>query len=471
MKTIFLRHALLIFLLFVLPVAAEPDVEQEDETYTHRVYTFDMNEEIGPGIWRITKKSFEEANKWHADLIIIRMNTYGGMVQYADSLRTLILNSPVPVYTYIDNNAASAGALIAIACDRIYMRPGANIGAATVVTGDGEQAPDKYQSYMRSMMRSTAQAHGKDTVIQGLDTSYTWKRDPQIAEAMVDDRIEIADLTKSGEVITFTAEEAQTYGFSEGMADSLEEVIALAGIVEYELKKFSLTSMDKVIGFLVNPMISGFLIMIIVGGLYFELQSPGVGFPLAAAALAALLYFAPLYLEGLAQHWEIILFVAGVVLILVEFLVIPGFGLAGIVGIASMVAGLTLALVDTDIAFDFQFGGFDVLMQSFVLVVISLLVSVVLSIWMSSRLLTGNRFSFLVLGGEQTLDQGYLSVEQEIVSLKGKEAVVHSILRPTGKIEVEGELFDAVSMIGWIDKGTRVKVVKVSGSQAYVMKI
>src|SRR3546814_5574247 len=99
------------------------------------------------------------------------MNTYGGLLNAADSIRTRLLESPVPVIVYINNNAASAGALIALACDSIYMHPGATIGAASVVNESGEVLPEKYQSYMRSMMRATAEVQG---------------RDPHIAEAFVD---------------------------------------------------------------------------------------------------------------------------------------------------------------------------------------------------------------------------------------------------------------------------------------------
>lgn len=109
-------------------------------------------------MWRLARKSFDLAWQEKADYILIHMNTYGGMVVYADSLCSMILNSRKPVWVFIDNNAASAGALISIACDKIYMREGANIGAATVVNQTGEAMPDKYQSYMRSMIRSTAEA-------------------------------------------------------------------------------------------------------------------------------------------------------------------------------------------------------------------------------------------------------------------------------------------------------------------------
>src|SRR5665648_717036 len=133
------------------------------------VYVFPIKENIGPGIWRQTIKAFAEAESLKADIIVLHMNTYGGTVLDADSMRTKVLNSQIPVYVFIDNNASSAGALISIACDSIYMRKGANMGAATVVNATGQAMPDKYQSYMRSIMRSTAEAQGEDTVFTGND--------------------------------------------------------------------------------------------------------------------------------------------------------------------------------------------------------------------------------------------------------------------------------------------------------------
>ncbi|MCB0506611.1 MAG: nodulation protein NfeD, partial [Cyclobacteriaceae bacterium] len=160
------------------------------------------------------QKAFVEAEEWNADLILIDMNTYGGMVIHADSMRTKILNSKIPVWVFINNNAASAGALISIACDSIYMRKGANIGAATVVNQTGEAMPDKYQSYMRSTMRSTAEAKG---------------RNPEIAQAMVDESIKVDGVSDSGKVLTFTAIEAMQHGFCEGMHESVKELLEANG--------------------------------------------------------------------------------------------------------------------------------------------------------------------------------------------------------------------------------------------------
>ena len=124
------------------------------------VYVLPIQEEINPTTWLYTRQGCEEALKLHADLLIIHLNTYGGSLQEADSIRTAIMRFPAPTIAFIDHNAASAGALIALACDSVFMTEGASMGAATVVGADGAPLPDKYQSYMRSMMRSTAEAHG-----------------------------------------------------------------------------------------------------------------------------------------------------------------------------------------------------------------------------------------------------------------------------------------------------------------------
>ncbi|OQX72502.1 MAG: serine protease, partial [Bacteroidetes bacterium 4484_249] len=228
---------------------------QNDTSKVYKVYQYNIDEEIAPPVWRKTKEAFQEANEINADLILIHMNTYGGLLDAADSIRTKILKSEIPVYVFIDNNAASAGALISIACDRIYMVPGANIGAATVVDQTGKPLPDKYQSYMRSMMRSTAEASG---------------RDPQIAQAMVDPKIYVEGISDTGQVLTFTASEALKHGFCEGIADSQKEVLKLAKIDNYVVVKQQFTAIDKIIHFLINPMVSGILIMMIMGGIYFE---------------------------------------------------------------------------------------------------------------------------------------------------------------------------------------------------------
>ena len=324
------------------------------ENVSKKVFSIDLKKEIGSTTWIYVQKGFSEANSIKADAILIHMNTYGGEVVYADSIRTKIINSKLPVYVFVDNNAASAGALIAIACDKIFMREGASIGAATVVNETGAQMPDKYQSYMRATMRATAESHGKDTIINGNDTTYKWKRDPLIAEAMVDDRTVIPNIIDSGKTLTFTAREAVKYGYCEGIAESVDEVLEKQLKYDnYELIPFEPSAWDNIKGFLMSSVIQGLLIMLIIGGIYFELQTPGIGFPLGVAITAAVLYFAPLYIDGLAANWEIIIFIIGLVLLGLEIFVIPGFGIAGISGIVLIIAGLVLSLIN-NVDFDFS---------------------------------------------------------------------------------------------------------------------
>ncbi|MEC8738321.1 MAG: nodulation protein NfeD, partial [Bacteroidota bacterium] len=268
-----------LILLLAKNIASE-ELGKDDSTI--KIVQFDIKEPIAPSASRITKKAIRQAQKSKANLLLIHMNTYGGLVTDADSIRSAILDCKVPVYVFIDNNAASAGALISIACDKIFMTPGANIGAATVVNQSGQAAPDKYQSYMRGQMRSTAEAHGKDTTVMKGKTIVRYKRDPQIAQAMVDQNIEIKGITKKGEVITFTTQEAMKHGFCEGQFRSIEDMLKSEGYRDYTIEKIEKSSLDKLFGFLANPAFRSVLILIILGGIYFELQSPGVGFPILA---------------------------------------------------------------------------------------------------------------------------------------------------------------------------------------------
>lgn len=433
------------------------------------VFKLNIKKEITKATARQTQQAFAEADSLNADIFLIHMNTYGGTVLDADSIRTKILQSKIPVYVFIDNNAASAGALISIACDSIYMRPGGSIGAATVVNQTGEAMPDKYQSYMRSTMRATAEAHGKDTIITPTDTIYKWHRDPKIAEAMVDQRVFIPGVSDSGKVLTFTPAEAIEYGFCEGVAENVNEVMKLAGVEEYKIVEYEPSFIERIIGFLVHPVISGLLIMAIIGGIYFEMQSPGIGFPLGIAILAAVLYFAPLYLEGMADHWEILIFVVGVILVGVEIFVIPGFGVAGIAGIIFIFGGLVLSLIN-NVNFDFEGVEITGVGVAVATVVIGIFGGFIFALYLGNRLFTASSgpFKNLSLNTVQNVADGYINVDTSFLLLKGKKGVAKTVLRPGGKVMIDFEIYDAVAENGFIDKDEKVVVTRVGTSQVYV---
>ncbi len=407
-----------------------------------------------PAAWRLVKRAVEEAESKNADYIIIHMNTYGGMVNIADSIRTKLMKTKATTAVLIDNNAASAGALISIACDSIYMVDGASIGAATVVGGSGEQMPDKYQSYMRSTMRSTAETQG---------------RDPKIAEAMVDDRIAIPGIVDSGFTLTFTTSEAIQHGYCEGKAANIEAVIAKLGVKEYELIKYQDNTLEKIIAFLLNPVVSGILMLLIIGGLYFELQTPGVGFPLIASITAAVLYFAPLYLEGLAENWEILVFIAGVILLIVEIFVLPGFGIAGISGIVLMVTGLTLSLIH-NVAFDFSYTGFDEVAGALFRVTLTVLFGFVLFFFFGDNLFYNVLAKRIALTDTASSADGYTSHNMSYEILVGKTGITVTDLRPSGTVEIDNERYDVIADGEMINRNTPVKVLRMQGNYLVVGK-
>lgn len=449
-----------------------PEVETEsDSAQTTLVYKFNIMEDISPSVWRKTQKAFAEAESIGADIILLHINTYGGTVLDADSIRTKIINCDIPVWAFIDNNAASAGSLISIAADTIFMCKSANIGAATVVNQTGEKAPDKYQSYFRSVMRSTAQSHGADTIVFQNDTTIRWFRDPIMAEAMVDEDVFIEGICDTGKILTLTAVEAMKHGFCEGMAESVEELLEKANVKNYEIREYKPTTIDKIIGFLTNPLLSGLLIMAIIGGIYFEMQTPGIGFPLIVAITAAVCYFAPLYLEGLAENWEIIVFVVGLILIAIEIFVTPGFGIAGISGIVLTLSGLVLSMIENDM-FNFEKVDTASIVIALFTVIMAVSIGFFASIWLSKKLFTAQHglLHSLSLNSEQITKEGYISVDSDQFKMVGKTGTAHTVLRPSGKVLVEGRLWDAKSEYEFIDKGTEIIVTRHEAGQLYVNK-
>lgn len=432
------------------------------------IYKINIKKNISSTTWVHLQNGLHKAKEKQADYVLLHINTYGGGVMEADSMRTAVLNSPIPVIAFIDNNAASAGALISIACDSIFMRSSGSMGAATVVSGEGSQAPDKYQSYMKGIMRATAETQGKNTLIHGNDTLIVWKRDPQIAEAMVDERVVIPGLVDSTQVLTLTANQAVDVNYCDGIAENIDEIAhRYLQLSSYSIEIYNATIYDEIKGFLTNAIVQAFLIMIIVGGIYFEIKTPGVGIPTAIAITASILYFTPLYMQGYAQSWEVLIFVVGLILIVFEIFVVPGFGITGISGIFFVVVGLFLALIG-NINFNlkgippFQFN------QAVLTLIAGLGFGVVAIIYVSSKIGKKGAFRKVALQASQ---EGYYSVPMEPDALVGKIGIAATVLRPSGKVIVDGEYYDAVSEKGFINKGDEVVVRKYGSFQLYVVKV
>ena len=419
------------------------------------VYVIEIRQNIDNSSMRKLSLGLEDAQAKGADYIILHLDTYGGAVDAADSMRKAILHAPVPVVAFVDLQAASAGALISIACDSIYMRPGASIGAATVVNQNGEVMPDKYQSFMRGMMRATAEAHGRRA-------DGTWFRDPAIAEKMVD----------TAGVLSFTPDEAIEARYCEGKAGSIDEVIEHIGLEECEIVHQELSPLEKFILLMMSPLLQGIFLMMIIGGIYFEIQSPGLGLPSIIALIGAVLYFSPLYISGLALNWEIVLFILGLILLAVEIFVTPGFGVAGVLGAILSLTALIFAMIDNDTLYFEGKLNLRALLEPCAIVLVSTVSALVLSIWGASKLYPRKSFAYIAQKTELKGDEGWVGVETDsLAACVGQVVTAATEMCPSGKVEYGERQYEAVMEYGSANAGDSLRVIRAEGGRLYCVHL
>lgn len=407
---------------------------------------------IDNGIASYVERSADMADEYNAETVIFHIDTFGGLVDAADKIRKTILEMDQTTIAYIDKNAASAGALITLACDTVFMAPGSSIGAATVVQGTGAKASEKMQSYMRGLMRSTAEENG---------------RDPRIAEAMVDESIEIEGVSAEGKLLTLSTDEAVDLGIADAEVKTITAVKQRLGYTQDDLFYINERWEESVLRFLGSPVVSSLLMLMMMGGLYFELQSPGVGFAGAISGVGALLFFAPLYIMGLAESWEIVLFIVGLILILVEIFIIPGFGVAGISGIILTIFSLGAALIG-NVGLDFP--ALSEVAGAIWTLTITLVLGIALIASLSKYLPENPYFSKLVLTTATSNESGFVSSTPD-VSLVNKTGVTATPLRPSGIVVVDDKRINVVSDGDFVDSGEEVKIVSSVGNRVVVTKL
>lgn len=399
---------------------------------------------------RYIDRALSEAEANEASLVILHIDTFGGLVAAADLIRKRLLDATVPTVAFVDKNAASAGALISYSADRIVMVPGSSIGAATVVDGvEGEAAPDKYQSYMRGLMRATAEAR---------------ERDPRIAEAMVDQALEIEGVSLAGQVLTLSYREAHDLGVADAILPTKDAVIEAFGQSQAEIVAHRETRTERVLRFFGSPMMQSILILMMLGGLYFELQTPGVGFAGAMAAIGAAAFFAPHYMLGLVDSWEVVLFLMGVGLIMAEVFILPGFGVAGITGTILVVFSLGASMVG-NVGFQFPTG--PAISSAIATMAVTLVLLVALIFSLSRYLPQSERFNTLVLLPDLSSATGHTSADT-IDSLVGTVGRTVTPLRPSGTAVIGDERVDVIAVSEYIPAGAPVRVIRVKGSRVEV---
>ncbi len=416
------------------------------------VYRVRIDGLIDAALASYVKRAVADAEAADASLILLQVNTFGGLIDAADMIRTTLLEAETPTVAYVNHNAASAGALIAYAADRIVMAPGASIGAATAVDAAGEYASEKVQSYVRSLMRATAEANG---------------RDPRLAEAMVDERIEIPGVKEAGRLLSLSAGEAVRLGVADAELGSEEAVLSAVGAAGRPIVAHAASRTERLLRFLGMPAVASLLLLMMMGGLYFEIQTPGLGLAGAVALIGALLFFAPHYLLGLVESWEIVLFAIGVLLLITEVFVTPGFGLFGAAGLVLTFGALGAALVG-NVGLDFP--GTSELSGAAATLASAVVLTIVLGVALGRYLPESTRFQRLVLGTSLSVDEGYTSADTDD-SLVGQRGSAVSPLRPAGAASIAGRRVDVVSDGGYIDAGDPVEVVRVRGARIEVRAV
>jgi membrane-bound serine protease (ClpP class) len=405
------------------------------------VYRVPVQGVIELGLAPFVERSIEEAQQARAAAVVLELETPGGRVDAAERIANAIGDSDVPLYAFINRHAYSAGALIALATDGIYMRPGSVMGAATPVVGSGEKAPEKIVSAMRGQMRALAEARGLD---------------PDVAEAMVDEAIQIDGVVDAGKLLTLTTSEAVGLNYASEVEDweGLLEELNLAGA---PVQVMGVNWAERIVRFLSNPIVAPFLLSLGFLGLIAEIKSPGLGLAGLAGLLSLSLFFGSHMILGLAGIEDLILFGAGVVLIGVEIFIIPGFGLFGVLGGVGVLAGVYLSLV----------GGIPTVpdfAQAGAILSTSILIILLTSWALLRHLPQSNRLTrsgvFLITKGDR--EDGWASAERR-PDLVGREGVALTDLRPSGTVLIGEERVDAVSESAWIEDGTDIKVVSSEG--------
>lgn len=415
-----------------------------------KVYYAEIDGDIDLGMAPYVSRVVNLANNENADALIFKINTFGGRVDAATQIKDAILSSKILTVAFINNRAISAGALIALSCQKITMVSGSSIGAATVVDQTGQKVSEKYQSYMRSEMRSTAERN---------------KRRTDIAEGMVDERVVVKGLVDSTQLITLTTDEALKYGIADTVITDLNELLSAFDLKGAQVIKVESNWAEEVVKFLNNPIISTILIMVGFFGLMAEIKTPGWGLPGTAGLVALTLFFGSSYILSLASIIEILLFIAGLALIAVEIFVIPGFGIAGISGIVLVVASLFLALTG-----GLQFFDFEIIGTAIIQLAIALIGSVVGILLIAKFLPKSNIFNKLVLAEEETADKGFVSYPSA-KELVGKEGISLTDLRPAGSAEFNGQRYDVVADWDYIEKGKKIVVLRVEGIKVVVKEV
>ena len=427
------------------------------------VYRVPIEGTIDLGLPPFIQRMIDKAESENATAIIFDINTFGGRVDAATQIKDAILGSDITTIAFINRRAISAGALISLSCEKIYMTGGGLIGAATAVDMSGKKGSEKVISFMREEMASTAEKRG---------------RNKEIARGMVDEELNFSHLVingdsisvndiegrKDGKLISLTTEQAIKYGIADGTAESIEALMDTLSYGSLEVKESSENWSESIVRFLTNPVVASLLTTFGFLGILFELQSPGWGIPGFVGLTCLILSLSVSYIAQLATMSDMIFILTGLSLILLEMLVIPGFGIVGIGGIGFMLYGLYLLLLPEVPV------GEEILGQAMDGFLIGL-VGAIIGIVLLGKLMIRSKFwEQLTAPTSQKKDQGF-SNTQGWEDLQGQLAITDTDLHPSGWINIDDQRIFVLSEGGFIEKGKKVTILSVDGNRVLVREL
>lgn len=424
----------IIIFLFIILLASANLVFAESQEDT--IYILPLREEITKASSRYVDQAIKEAEDLGASQIVLDLDTYGGLVDGAEEIKNLLLDSSLPTACYINSKAESAGVLISLACDKIYMSPRGTIGSAETIPNT-----EKILSMWKALLRNTAQVQG---------------RDPEIFEAMADKDIEISGISQKGTLLNLTAKEAEDLKVSDGTEKDLDDLIKSLGYTSYTKVYASEDWATKFAKTISQQWVSSILIVLAFVGLVVELLMPGFGIPGIISLVSFALFFGSNLMVGNASWISLICFMVGAVLIVVE-LFVPGFGLPGIAGITLSIIGLATSMAS--------------LQQALTSIVIAIVVTILVIYLIFKFGLNSRTFNKITLNTSIKGTSGPDKKAENVEIKVGDRGKTLTMLRPYGFIETNGIKFDASSESTFIDKDRTVEVIKLHGNTIIVKEI
>ena len=431
-----------VFILIVILICLSAVSLLQASVLGETVYLVPLEGAVEHSLKIYLERSFSEAERNNASAVILEFNTPGGRVDAAIEIKQLILDTDIPVYAYVRHQAISAGAYLAMACDRLYMAPGGTIGAAELRQGlsSEEITDEKLLSVWEQEMRNVAELRD---------------RDPDIAAAMVRREISIPGVVESGQLLTMTARRADSIGFIDGTFNNRGELLEHLELQEAQVITKEMSAAERLARFITHPVTSTILLTIAFVALVLEIMTAGFGVAGSVSILAFTLFFGGHIIAGLAGYEVIILFLMGIVLMLTEAFV-AGFGILGLAGIAALIASILLSAAETG--------------EMLTNLVIALVLSAVI-IGISMKYMVRSKWlSNIILNYSEDKELGYVG-PQHVLQLMDKEGITLTPLRPSGTAEFDGNRFDVVSEGGFVAMNTPVKVTKIDGPRVIVREI